>query len=148
MKLFLCAAILFLAGAPGAAQVREFTRRKVPRLEPSPVALALHLAFSTTFWQEVQISTSGPVSDLSQLSRDGYYKLEIIELLLMSHEARKPLSATVAKRKKGAALADIAADYHLEYGKVYESALAVQEIVDKQYLPLYPEKRPRRERDE
>lgn len=151
MRIFFAALILLGAAGPARAQqMREYYRRKKPAAleEPAPVALALNLTFSTTFWQEVQVSTMGPVVDLSRLNKQGYYKLEIIELLLMSREGHQPLSSTVEKRKKGARLSDIAADYHLSYDKLYESALAVQEIVDKNYLPLFPEKRPRQEKEE
>jgi hypothetical protein len=152
MRILLALALVSAAASTASAQqMREWSSRRrnpAPKEEPAPVALALNLTFSTTFWQEVQISTMGPVSDLSRLSKQGFYKLEIIQLLLMSHEGHQALGKTVAKRKKGAALADIAADYHLEYDKLYESALAVQEIVDKQYLPLFPEKRPKKEKEE
>ncbi|MBI3551353.1 MAG: hypothetical protein HY077_02440 [Elusimicrobia bacterium] len=141
-------ALLVLAAAPALAQVSEFSKHKKPKEDSAPVALALNLVFSTTYWQQVEVSTSGPVGDVSALVRQGYYKLEIIELVMMSHDGRQPLAKTVEKRKKGADLADIAADYHLAWVPLEQSALAVEDIVDKQYLPLFPEKRRRKERDE
>ncbi len=113
-----------------------------------PLALALNLTFGANFWREVQVSSSGPVADIADLVRQGYYKLEIIELLLMSQQARVPLAKAVEKRKKGAALAEMAAGYQLVYDQIYEAAVAVEEIVDAEYLPLFPERRQRRWRKE
>jgi hypothetical protein len=145
----LLAALLLSAAPASAQQVRDFSRRRAAApVEASPVALSLNLAFSTTFWQEVQVSTAGAVSDLSLLSKEGFYKLEIIELVLLSRQGHQPLKTTVEKRKKGESLADIAAAYRVDFSKLQEAALAVQELIEERYLPLYPEKRPRREKEE
>lgn len=116
--------------------------------EAPPVALALDLAFGATVWAEVRISTMGPIHEMTRLTRQGHYKLEIIQLVLLSAKGHKTLRQTVEKRKKGAKLSAIAKDYKLDYDELYESALAVQEILDRQYLPRFPERRLRREDEE
>jgi hypothetical protein len=146
-------AALWLAAVPGSGQ--EFSlgpppdllspsRRSAERTDPEPLAQALDLAFGTSTWARVQISTAGPVADLSALVRGGFYKLELIELTLMSAQAGRPLRKAVERRRKGAKLSSIAKDYGLDYARVYDSALALQELVDREYLPRFPEKHPRR----
>ena len=118
------------------------------RQEAPPVALALDLAFGATIWAQVAVSTAGPIIDLSRMVREGYYKLEIIQLVLISAQAGRPLKEVLEKRKKGAKLARLAADYKLDYDKLYESALAIEELVDKEYLPRFPERKLKRDRDD
>ncbi|MDD5656916.1 MAG: hypothetical protein PHF00_06635 [Elusimicrobia bacterium] len=146
------AAALWLAAAPAAGQgvgvepaPDLFSLRRVPaRTDPEPLAQALESAFGPATWARVQVSTAGPVADLSALVRGGFYKLELIELTLMSAQAGRPLRLAVEKRRKGAKLAALAKDYGLDYGRLYEAALAVQELVDREYLPRFPEKQPRK----
>ncbi|MBI5631187.1 MAG: hypothetical protein HY921_09930 [Elusimicrobia bacterium] len=114
-----------------------------PDQQAPPLALALDMAFGPAVWAEVKISTTGPVAELSGLVKEGYYKLEIIQLVLMSVQARRPLKEAVKKRSDGAKLSDIAAGYKLDYDKLYDSALAVEALVDKEYLPRFPEPKPR-----
>lgn len=150
---FRLAVFLLLLGAPTLrAQVQvgltgpdftNYSSMKKKRKASAPVALALDLAFGATVWAQVQVSTNGPVADLTALVRRGHYKLEIIEMILMSVRGGRPLKETVERRRKGAKLEKIALDYHLDYDKVHEAGLAVQEIVDRDYLPRFPETRPR-----
>jgi len=143
------------AAAPAGAQGIEVgpppdlwysARAERENLAPEPVAQALDLTFGATVWAQVKISTEGPVVDLSRLVHEGFYKLELIELVLMSAQKGRPLQKTAAKRREGAALAAIARDYGLDYDRVHEAALALQEVVDREYLPRFPEKAPRRKR--
>lgn len=134
---------LCLSAAAGAVEPEKRKKQDAP-----PLALALDLAFGTTIWTQVKISSAGPVVELTQLVKEGYYKLEIIQLVLISSRADSPLKDVLEKRKKGAKLARIAADYKLDYDKVYESALAIEEIVDREYLPRFPERRLKRDRDD
>ncbi|MBI4375630.1 MAG: hypothetical protein HY549_04180 [Elusimicrobia bacterium] len=164
MRAWAAAALLWIGAAfPSlcSAQVPEPAREDVrlPAPEPSPakkrkgkdnppLALALDLAFGPTVWAQVQISTAGPVVELSKLVKEGYYKLELIQLILMSSQSKRPLKELLEKRRKGAKLAEIAWDLGLDYEKLYGSALAVQELVDKEYLPRFPETRLRRAGEE
>ncbi|MBI4679387.1 MAG: hypothetical protein HY748_17565 [Elusimicrobia bacterium] len=112
-----------------------------------PVAAAIENAFGPEFWAKVAVSSAGPAADLSRMAREGCYKLEIIQLLLLSVESGKGLKAVLAERKGGAKLAKIAKDFGLDYDRLYDRALAVEEIVDRYYLPRYPERRARRRDD-
>lgn len=140
------------AAADPAAQEEEaqtvFSREPRPKDEPTPVAQALDLAFGATFFAQVRVSTSGPVIDLSRLSHEGFYKLELIELLLMSAKAKRPLQEAVLRRRKGDSLSAIAGAYGLDYDRLYDAALAVEERVDRDYLPRFPQRRPRRDREQ
>lgn len=113
---------------------------------PTPVAESIALALGTTVWAEVKVSTEGPVMDLTRLSLSGYYKRELIQLVLMCAKAKKPLKEAVERRAKGAALAEIASGWGLDPGEMYDAALAVEELVDRHYLPRFPERTLRRER--
>lgn len=151
MKAFFIFLLLACAVSPARAQRFDEpprTHRNKDEPPPAPLALALNLAFGDTFWNQVQVSTMGPVNDVSLLVREGYYKLEIIQMIMISQKGRQPLRKTVEKRRKGEALSRIAAQANIDYDDLYESALAIQDLVDKQYLPRFPDKPPRKERDE
>ena len=110
------------------------------------MAQALDLAFGATVWAQVKISTNGQVVDLSRLARAGFYKLELIDMVLICAEAGRPLQKAAQMRRRGMTLAAIAKEYGLDYDRVHEAALAVEEVVDREYLPRFPEKIPRRKR--
>ncbi|MBI5623274.1 MAG: hypothetical protein HY924_05810 [Elusimicrobia bacterium] len=111
------------------------------------VAAAIESAFGPEFWTKVSVSSAGPAADLTRMTREGCYKLEIIQLLFIAAESGKGLKAVLAKRKQGAKLAALAKEYGLDYDRLYERALAVEEIVDRDYLPRHPERRARRKED-
>lgn len=135
---------LLVAAAASAESASVSTGTLAPPEPPprvAPVALALDLALGPTIWARVEVSTSGQVVDITRLVGQGFYKLEIIQLVLISAEAKVPLKKTVERRKKGAKLSEIAAEYKIEYAPLYERALGVQEILDSEYLPrLYRKK--------
>lgn len=152
---FLLAACLAVLSSPAWAQVgvgagigpdfsgQDARKKKTQAAEDAPLAKALDLALGATIWANVAISSSGPVAEMTRLVAEGYYKLELIQLVLMSAQAHQPLKRALEKRKKGAALFEIAAEYKLDYDKLYEEALAVEELVDGEYLPrFYKAKKP------
>jgi hypothetical protein len=114
--------------------------------EPVDYAQAISLTFGATFFAEVHVSTAGAVMDLSRLAHDGFYKRELVELLLMSAKSGKPLAELAARRKKGEALRAMAASLKLDYDALYGAALAIEKTVDEDYLPRFPERRSRPER--
>ncbi len=155
LRAWLGAALLLLlpAFAPAAWEPRgpeEGSRAasKKPQApaSPAPLAQALGLVFGPRVWLEVGLS-SAPVAELSRLVEEGYYKLEMLQLLLMSARGRRPLREALERRKKGSRLSEIAALYRLDYDRLYESALAVEELLDREYLPRFRERplRPKRE---
>jgi hypothetical protein len=156
MKLLLAAALLGAAAVPARSQVlpedREiesvFTKERRASDEPTPVAQALVLALGATFFNEVRVSTAGPVTDLSRLNRAGFYKRELIALLLISSKGGKPLKDVVARRRKGESLRGIALAHGLDYDAVYDSALMIEELLERDYLPRFRDRRPRKSREE
>lgn len=123
-------------------------KKQERRVPPAPLALALDQAFGTTTWARISLSTAGPVSEITAMVRGGYYKLEVIQLILLSAEAGRPLKQTLEKRKKGAKLSELASEYKLDYDKLYEEALAIEELVNRDYLPRFPQRKLRRRNDE
>ncbi len=140
-----------LAAAPVRAQTASqtpgepVTTRAFPAKTPSmrereaPLALALNLAFGTTVWTQVQVSTAGPVADVTRLVYEGYYKREIIEMIVMSADARRPLKEVLAMRHEGRELSSIAATLGLDADAEEDAAIRVEDVVDRDYLPLFPE---------
>lgn len=104
-------------------------------------ASALDRVFGPEVWAAVEISTAGPAADLAQLSREGFYKLEMIQLVMIAAESRRPLSRILEKRRKEEKLSQIASGLGLDYDKLYDESLAVQEIVEREYLPRFEEPR-------
>lgn len=152
-RLFPLLLLLFCASA-ARAQLdetelwRAVGRAKKPKDEPQAVAQAIDLAFSSATWTAVKLSTSGPVVELSRLAREGFYKRELITLVVTAARAKKPFQELVAKRKKGATLSEISFSCGLDYDAVYESALSIEAIVDKQYLKRFPQRAPKRGRED
>jgi len=147
------ALMIVLQACPATAAPPEpaavFTPERKAKDEPAPAAQAIALAFGATFFVEVKISTEGAVTDLSRLAHEGFYKRELITLLLISAKAKKSLRDVVAlRKKKDQTLRVIATSYGLDYDKIYDAALAVEEVVDRDYLPRFPQRRPRKESDE
>lgn len=122
-----------------------FGQGPAPADIPAPNAQAIALAFSSTFFHEVQVSTMGAVVDLSRLSYRGFYKLELIELLLLSSRAKKPFPALAERRAKGEALRALAVSHGVDYDRLYDAAVAVEEIVDRDYLPRFKRRQLRKE---
>lgn len=148
--LLLLAALSFaqLAGdpLPPPPPMPQAEKEKPEAPKPTPAAQAIALAIGAATWAEVKVSTEGPVMELTRLNLAGYYKLELIQLVLLSAQGKKTFKEAVEKRGKGASLRDISKDWGVDYDKLYESALAVEEFVDAQYLPRFPEGSLRRER--
>jgi hypothetical protein len=152
MRLVLTAFLLAAAPcaqAQGPTPGAELPEPPAPQpssyVRAAPLGLALELALGTSVWAQVQVSTEGPAGDVTKLVREGFYKLEVIELVLMSAKSRQPLKVLAEKRRKGARLADIATGLRIDYDELYEEALAVEEVCDREYLPrLYRRKNRKR----
>jgi hypothetical protein len=153
MKTLIALLLLTSAGAASAQMVDgsqlfpEARREKKAKDEPAAVAQAVELAFGATTWAQVLVSTAGPVIELSRLVREGFYKRELITLTLIAAKSKTPLFELVAARRKKAALSELSFSRGLDYDAIYESALAVEAIVDKQYLKRFPQRGPGRPRD-
>ena len=142
MRLLLLAC---LAASPASAQVDMgagmgpdallYSERKRPPAPPvHPVALAASLAFDPETWARVHVS-SVPARDLSALLRRGYYKLELLQLVLLAKGAGAKLEEIAAEHDKGSTLRQIAAARKLDFDSLYEEALRIDARVVDALLP-------------
>jgi len=90
---------------------------------PTPLALALSLAFDATTWARVGVSTSAPSVEMARLLRGGFYRLELLQLVQMADGSGRALTQLTARREKGEDLAKIAADLSLDLERIYEESL-------------------------
>lgn len=112
-------------------QGERTVREQMPIL---PLALAASLAFDTTTWASVGVS-SVPAKDLSALLKRGYYKLELLQAVLVASRAKVPLKDVTAAHDKGQALREVAQAKGLDFDSVYEEALAIDKRVIDELLP-------------
>lgn len=124
-------ALLCLLPALGAAEPIDFAGTAAPtmtsakksrRVRRTPLALAVSLAFDTTTWARVGVSTSAPSVEMSRMLRGGYYRLEIVQLVLMASESGKRLELLTARRDKGESLREIAKGLSIDYDRLYGRA--------------------------
>lgn len=96
-----------------------------------PLALATSLAFDATTWASVEVSTS-PAADLSSMLRRGYYKLELIQAVLLASKAKASLKDVAAAHDKGKSMRDLAKEKQVDFDALYEEALRLdQDVVEK-----------------
>lgn len=118
------------------------------RERAAPLALAVEMAVGPEVWGRVRVSTDGAAADLTRLVREGFYKRELIQLVLLCAWAERPLEKTAARRREGIRLRDLAGELRVDYEALAEASSALEEIVDREYLPRFPERRMRRRREE
>lgn len=95
----------------------------------TPLALAVSLAFDATTWAAVGVSS--PSVDVPELLARGYYRLEVIELVLMAKAAGKRLLDLRTRRTKdGRTLRQLAEECGLAYEAVSDEAHALSAVVD------------------
>lgn len=99
-----------------------------------PLALAASLAFDATAWTRIGVSTS-PARDLTRLLGKGFYRLELLQVLLMAHKSGTALQALAAEREKGERLRDMAGRLRLDYDALYDESLAFKRDVEGRLLP-------------
>ncbi len=127
-------------GAGLGPDMFAYRARRVPHQTPAhPIAMALEDLFGERLWESVEISTNGPAFDISHVMRRGYYKLEVIQLILMSVEAELTLAHAFKRREKGVPLSELAGSLGLDFEDIYEKSLAVQKRLDEEFLPWYRE---------
>lgn len=99
-----------------------------------PMAIATSLAFDATTWAVVEASTV-PAKDVTALLRRGYYKLEVIQAVLVASGARVPLKDILAEHDKGKGLRQIAEARQVDFDAVYEEARRADRRVVDELLP-------------
>lgn len=106
-----------------------FSRSKKEKLErplihPFAQALAEHWQQAT--WIQMGLSSSSIREDLTQLFYRGFYRLELIQLVLMAKETSQKLENLLQERRRRARLSEIAEKNHLQYPAIYENALQIK----------------------
>ncbi len=148
MRIFL--PVLLAAGllaAPAAAQVPSASpdpelatldpepkakEKKKKRSELTPMSLAITLVFDLKTWSAIGVSTSAPAGEISSMLGDGYYRLELLQLILMAERSGKHISLLTAERTKSKkSLRDLAKELGLEYDSLYDEAVSRSREVDR-----------------
>ena len=117
----------------------------VERATATPLALALSLSYDATTWAQVGVSTAAPAGELSRLVARGFYKLELIEMILIAKGAGKTLFYLSTRRDKGESLRKIAESYSLEFDALYDQSVRDDRLVASRLEGLWrvtPLKRP------
>lgn len=104
------------------------------RSRPFPYAIALEMEFSSATWLTLDLA-SAPAKEMTALMVRGYYKLELVELVLTAEKARVPFKEVFKKREKGATLKAIAAGYGLDADQVYDEAAVRRRHLESELLP-------------
>ncbi|MBI4347539.1 MAG: hypothetical protein HY553_11835 [Elusimicrobia bacterium] len=118
-------------GPEAFVQGERTVREQMPIL---PLALAASLAFDATTWTTVGVSTV-PAKDLSALLKRGYYKLELLQAVLVASRAKASLKEVTAAHDKGQSLREVAQAKGLDFDSVYGEALAIDKRVIDELLP-------------
>lgn len=98
-------------------------RSSAPSAAVTPLALALSLAFDSTTWAAVGVSTSAPASEMAELMARGYYRLELLQLTLLAQASGKRLlDLRTARTKDGKTLRELAEAAKTPYEEVLDRA--------------------------
>lgn len=101
------------------------------------LALALSLAFDTTAWAAVGVSTSAPAFEMGELLARGYYRLEIIQMTMMAQASGKRLLDLRTRRTKdGRTLRQLAEETKTAYDETLDRAEALARGVEERVKDL------------
>jgi hypothetical protein len=140
MRLVLLLSAFFVLAAPGRAQVdvgasvgpeafAGIGGAGVVRSTSSPLALALSLCYDATTWTRIGVSTASPAADLTSLALRGYYKLELVEMILLAVQSGKTLAYLTVRREKGETLRGLAESLSVGFDALEEQALKDDRLV-------------------
>lgn len=108
--------------------------KEPPQKQPIlPLALATSLAFDTTAWLELQVSSVTPAFDLSGILRRGTYKLELFQLIILSRRSGVSLKKLIEAREKGKSLRSLAEEHQTDYDWVYDESLEMGKRIETFY---------------
>ncbi|MEK7743368.1 MAG: hypothetical protein AAB578_03185 [Elusimicrobiota bacterium] len=142
MKALLASGFLLLGAAPGWAQMEVGAAvgpdmlggrsgSETARSTATPLALALSLAIGSATWTAVGLSTSGTqASEIDRFVGRGYYRLEMIQTVLLAERSRTTLGLLDERREKGESLRDIAQSLSVDFDALYEEALRLEREVE------------------
>ncbi|MFC1521569.1 hypothetical protein ACFL6Y_04090 [Elusimicrobiota bacterium] len=80
----------------------------------------------TDFFQIISISSSNAAREFTRYLRRGFYKRELITLLIIAEEAKQKLEFLAKKRMEGKLLKDIAGEWHLPYDEIRKKAREIK----------------------
>ncbi len=100
----------------------------------TPLGLALSLSFDATTWAAIEVS-SAPARVLSEMLRQGYYKLELLQMVLMARRGAGTFKQVQQERGKGRRLREIAESKQVDFDAVYEESLALDARLTARLLP-------------
>jgi len=122
----------FGAGAgvgPDFMSERSSDSVAVARAASTPLALALSLSYDSTTWAQVGVSTAAPAAELARFVVRGFYKLELIEMILIAKRSGKTLSYLSTRRDKGETLRKIAESFSLDFDGLYDQSVQDDRLV-------------------
>jgi hypothetical protein len=105
-------------------------KKETPRDAVEELGLAVSLAFDATTWVSVGVS-SPPAQAATQLIRNGHYRFELIQLVLMARTTTATLLDVTAKRAKGKKLRELSKEFDLDYDELYDRASILSADVDR-----------------
>lgn len=107
-------------------------KSKKKRNKLTPMSLAITLVFDSNTWSKIGVSTSAPVGEIASLLGAGYYRLELLQLILMADRSGKHISLLTADRaKEKKSLRQMAKEFGLEYDSLYDEAVSLSRKVDR-----------------
>lgn len=108
---------------------------KETRPDIQPFARALTLYFNSLTWTQIGISTASPAKELTDFMYHGYYRQEIIQLILMSKESGKSFKEFARERKKEKRFEEIAGKAKIDFSDIVERSIEIRKIIDAKFLP-------------
>jgi hypothetical protein len=118
---------------PSAAPTMRVDPGKDKKAIPkTALGLALASSFKRSTWEKVGISTTTPAADMDRLLAAGFYRLELVQLILLADQLGARLSElTIQRRKVKKTLREIAESAHVDYDAFYEDSLKTAERVQR-----------------
>lgn len=118
-----------------------FSKTEEPRFEKpqiDPFAAALSQYFSSSTLVEVFESTE-PEKQVTQYTGQGFYRQEIITLMLISEKTKEPFKKLAKERDKGKSFEDFAKKYSIDLYELFEKSVDIKKEIEKKLpAPVAP----------
>ncbi len=97
----------------------------------SRIGLAVSLAFDATTWTSVGVS-SAPAHAATNLIKQGHYRLELLQLVLIARDSGTRLLDLTKERAKGKkTLREMAVEANIDYDRLYSKSQKLSLEVDR-----------------
>lgn len=117
---------------PDVFSKTEEPRFEKPRIEPFAMALSQYFSSSTLY--EVFESTE-PEKQVTGYMRHGFYKQEIIKLILISEKTKVSFKKLSKERDKGKTFEDFAKRYSIDLYELFEKSLNIKKDIETKLPP-------------